>query len=219
LGGSRHGQTVGPELPRRRPLELASIHQLVPREDYETIWIPQARALSPWTLIQWTEDPRLRLRRRAEIAQAAGGITRARARGGGGKGGRLEWRLSSCRLWGDSGPLASCWRQERRLKLCRQKAKEVMLEATQRERGRIVTWLRFQNTAAGDITYIYVFFIFFYTCSDLLHNFILLNFKKLGMGQSSISSVSVLKKGVCFGLANIEIILGVLKSCLLLNYN
>jgi hypothetical protein len=72
--------------------------------------------------------------------------------------------------------------------------------------------VRFQNSAMGDIAYIYIFFIY------LLHNFIL-SFKNLGMGQSSISSVSVLKKGVCFGLANIEIILGVLKSWLLLNYN
>jgi hypothetical protein len=68
-------------------------------------------ALSPWPLIQWTEDQRIHLRRRSEMAQAAGGITRARARGGGGEGGRLEWRRSSHQLRGGSGPLASCWRQ------------------------------------------------------------------------------------------------------------
>jgi hypothetical protein len=57
-----------------------------------------------------------------------------KARGGGGEGGRLEWRRSSRQLRGGSGPLASCWRQERRPKLRRRKAEEVMLEATGRER-------------------------------------------------------------------------------------
>jgi hypothetical protein len=66
---------------------FASIHQLVPREKDEALWIPPARALSPWTLIRWTEGPRLRLRRRAETAQAAGGITRAKSsRGRRGRG-------------------------------------------------------------------------------------------------------------------------------------
>jgi hypothetical protein len=68
-----------------------------------------------------------------------------------------------------------------------------MLEATGREREDSECVAPIPEHAVGDITYIYLFFIFFYACSDLLYNF-LLNFKNLGIGQSSISSVSVLKK-------------------------